>query len=576
MDIPLRNLRNQGQVVTQQEAVENGLHMQLLDTLIARAALRSYFEKIGISASNAQVAERIRQLPPAINALTGTFDAGQYDRFLADYRFTRFEFENDVREDITAEMLVQAMTAGVRAPSSYGAAALAYESEMRVVSIAEAPMAAAGSIPPPTDAQLQVFYEENQEALRIPEFRALTLVYARPQDFIARVNVPEARVREEFESRGAAIREPERRTFVRLAAQNEAQARDAAARLGRGESIDAVAQALRLQAQRGENQTRDQVSDSRVATAVFAMSANAAPQAVRAELTPWAVVALESITPGRAPDFASVRDRMREEIALDEAGELLNAAIGAFEEARDGGASVAEAVRTSGLVAVNIPAVEARGRDREGRPVAEFADAADLVAVAFETPEGEASDFMPTGAGDVVVAVDRIIPSTVRPLAEVRDDLRGAWIMRERVTRLRAIGNDIAAAVAGGQSFAAAARANRASLVVSSRPLSREEAGQIPAREIAGMIFGAREGAVVSDLRADGQALYIATVEDIQRADPAEARERVEANRLQMERMLRAGLAEAVQQEIVSKADPQRNEELIRRTFRQGDAEEEQ
>jgi peptidyl-prolyl cis-trans isomerase D len=568
LELTLRAQRAEGQNITQQDAIDAGIHLRLLEGMIGRNAIYAYAEKLGVSVGDAQVAERIREIPAVQNPVTGSFDESAYDAFLNQLRYSRSEFEEDVRNDLTMQMLMDSLVSGLRPPSSFGALAFAYETETRVISIAEAPASAVGAIPQPTETQLQAFWEDNQEQLRVPEFRGLTLVYASPQDFLARVNVPEERLREEFEARRAALTQPERRTYVRISAQTEAQATDAAARLARGESPDAIASELGLQALRGENQSRAEVPDAAVAEAVFAMQPGGAPRVLRGRLTPWAVVRVDGMTPAVEPDFASQREELREAIAADEAADLLNAAIGAFEDARAGGAALADAARQAGLTVVTIPAVEAGGRAQDGSPVEAVAGQDELLRTAFETPEGEASDFMPVANADVIVGVDRIIPASVRPLDEVRTELAEAWVSRERVRRLRELGEAVIAAVRGGQSFAAAARANRMNIVVSSRPIDRRAATQIPARGLPAQIFAARQGDVVSDMRADGGAVLAAVVEEINRVDPAEAPQIVEAQRVQMQQSLNASFAEALQAEIVERARPRRNERLIEQVYR--------
>jgi hypothetical protein len=175
---------------------------------------------------------------------------------------------------------------------------------------------------------------------------------------------------------------------------------------------------------------------------------------------------------------------------------------------------------------------------------------------------------MPVGDADVIVGVDRIIPSTVRPLEEVRTELAGAWVARERARRMRELGEAVVAAVRGGQSFAAAARANRMNVVISSRPLDRRSATQIPARGLPAQIFAASQGDVVTDMRADGGAVLAAVVEEINRVDPASAPQVVEAQRAQMQQSLVASFGEALQAEIVDGARPQRNERLIEQVYR--------
>lgn len=575
LDLTLRAQRNEGRNLSQADAIEAGVHLRLLEALIGRAALGAYAEKVGISASDEQIAARIREIPAARNQVTDAFDEAAYQAFLRQLGYDHGEFVEDLRGEMNTQMVMEALASGVRTPSSFGALALAYESETRTVSIAEAPASVVGAIPVPNDAQIQTFYEESQEQLRVPEYRALTLVFARVSDFIPRVEVPEQRLREEFEARRAALTQPERRSYIRLSAPDQAQANSAAQRLGRGESPEAVAAALGLRLTRGENHTRAEVLDARVAEAVFSMPARSPPRVLQGQLASaqWVVVRVESVTAASAPNFAEQSAAIRQAIAADEAGEMLNAAVSAFEDMRASGTAAAEAANRNGLVVTQIAAIDAQGRGPDGAPAPQFAEQTDLLATVFETGEGEATDFTPLGDADVLVAVDRIIPSKVRPLAEVRALLAQQWSVRERARRLRELGAELAEAVRGGQNFAAAARARRFNVAVSSRPLNRPTAAQALPRGLAGQLFAAREGAVVTEVRADGGAIWAAVTERITRVDPTEAPQQVEANRGQLQESLTASFGEAVQAEIIASAKPQRNEALVAQIYPRANAE---
>ncbi len=573
LQLTLRQQRTEGVNLSQAEAIEAGIHLQLLENMIARYAMYEYAEKLGVSAGDAAVAQRIRDIPAVTNPVTGQFDQTAYDAFLQQLGYTRAGFEEDIRGDLTTNMLMEPLVAGVRAPSSFGALAYVYETEQRVISIAEAPASAAGQIQQPNEAQLQAFWEESQDRLRVPEFRAVTLVIADPDDFAARVDVPEARLSEELETRRAAMIQPERRTYVRFAAQNERQANEAAARIARGESADAVASALGLQLTRGENQARNEVPDRGVAEAVFAMQPGQA-RAVQGQLAPWVVVRLESVAPAAEPDMAELRAQLRQAIAADEAADLLGDAVSGFEEARAGGASVSEAARQHGLRIVSIPAIEAQGRAPSGEPVDLVASEQELLRTIFQTPEGEASDFIPVGDADVIVSVDSVTPSTVRPLAEVREQLTEVWIARERARRMRELASAVQAAVQGGQTFAAAARASRFNVVPpQSQPIDRRTAGRELPAALANQIFAAAPGDVVSIVSPDGAAVLVAHVESINRQDPAEQPQIVEQLRGQMQQGLIQSVGLAVQSEIIANTRVRRNETLLNQLFPRGNAE---
>lgn len=567
LDLTLRGERNQGNNISQEEAIQAGLHRRILESLIARNAMYAYAEKVGVAASDRQVADRIRQIPNVLNPVTGAFDQDAYRQFLATLGYSQGEFEHDIRGDMTTQMLMGTLVAGVRAPSSFGELAFVYQGETRTVTIAEAPVSVVGTIAPPTEAQLQTFYQESAEQLRVPEFRALTLVYARVGDFVSRVNVPDERIRQEFESRRAALTQPEKRSYVRIAAQNQAQANDAAARLARGETPEAIASALGVQATRGENQARADVPDSRVAEAVFATQPRSAPRVVQGELSPWVVIQVTALTPAVEPNFEAQRAELRTAIAQEEASDLLNTAIGAFEDARAAGTAIADAARQNGLAVVTIPAATAQGQDRSGAPIAALADQAELLRTAFQTPEGEATDFMPVGDADVLVAVDRIIPQSTRPFAEVRADLQTAWLGRERANRLREVGANLVEAVRGGAPFAQAARAAGFQVRISSQAINRQMAQQIPSRGLGAQIFNGAEGAVVTDLRVDGGAVLAAVVEHINRPDPAAAPQVVEAARAQLQQSISNSFGEALQAQVVEAAQVRRNDQLLTRMY---------
>lgn len=572
LELTLRAQRERGATLTQQEAIDQGFHLQLLDGMIRRHSVYAFAQKIGVDASNRMVADRIRQIPAVSNPVTGNFDETAYAQFLQQLRYNQNEFEEDIRGDLTRAMLLDAMVVGARVPSSFGAMAFTYEAETRVVSIAEAPATAIGAIPAPTDEQIQQFWQEQQDNLRLPEFRALTLVYARAADFVPRVDIPEARLQEEMEARRVVMTQAERRSFVRITAQNQAQADDIAARLNRGDDASAIGSALGVPASSAENQTRAEVTDTAVATAVFAMQ-RGQTRVVRGALSPFVVVRVDAVTAAVAPNMSEIRETSRQALALDGASELLDAAISTFEDARAGGAAIDQAARQAGLAVVVIPAVEAQGRDTTGQPIAALEGHEEVLRTAFETQEGEASDFIPVGDADVVVAVTGVTPARVRPIEEVRDDLVRAWSAREHATRMRELGERVVAAVAGGQDLNAAARANRFNVVVDSRALDRRTASQIPARGLASQIFAAAPGAAVTDVRADGQAILVAVVEEINRPTIAEHPQEVEALRIQMEESVLSSLGGALQDEIAARINPRRNERLIESTYRATNAE---
>ncbi len=565
INLVLEYQRNQGVSLTTQEAIDRGFHRQLLDEMINGAATYEYATKLGVDASNRMVADQIRNFPGVLNPVTGQFDRNAYAQFLQQRRFTQGEFEEQIRADLTRPLLLNSLVIGTRTPSSFGSIFYTYQAEERIVSMAEAPASIIGAIAPPTNEQVQQFWEEQQDNLRVPEFRALTIVYARAADFVSRVSIPEARLQEEIEARRIAATQPERRTFVRITAQNQAQATDIAARLTRGDAAAPIGSALGVPASTAENQARAEVTDAAVAEAVFAMQ-RGQTRIVRGALSPFVVVRVDTITAAVSPDMGPIRETSRQALALDGAAELLNTAVSAFEDARAGGADIDVAARQAGLTVVLIPAVEAQGRDLNRQPIAALEGHEEVLSVAFQTPEGEASDFVSLGDSDVIVAVTSITPARVQSVDEVRDELVIAWTARERSLRLREVGERVVAAIRGGQSFADATRANRFNISVRSGRLTREVATQVLGR-FAPQVFAAQEGEAVSSVAPNAAGVAVAFIETIERPVASEHPQEIEAVRLEIEQSVRGAVAEALQGEIVARVNVRRNERLLGSAF---------
>ncbi len=576
LDAALEQARANGQNISRDDAIAQNAHRQVLEGLINRTALYEYANRLGLDVGDAQIATLIRQMEGLRNPITGRFDPAILDQGLAQRHITREQFLDDIRIEATDAMVMELLVAGVRPPSSYGAVVLAYQRETRTVTIADAPVSVVGAVPAPTDAQLTTYYQANREAWRVPEYRALTLVYARNTDFTARVNIPDAQVDEELQARRATLAQPEKRSSLRITAANEQQANTIAGRLAHGENADAVARSLGLRAIHGANEARTAVSDANVAAAVFAMAPNSAPRVVRGTLAPFVVVQVTSVTPAVNPDAAAIntlRTQIRQQMALDQASDLKDAATNAFDEARGGGASIADAARRVGLQVVAVPAVDAQGRDRAGQPIAMFAgDNNELLRTANQTNEGEASDFIPAGEGaDVVIAVDHITPASIQPFDQVRQQVAQRWTAQEVARRAQDFVNRVTREIQGGRPFDAVAAEFRMHIAMNAQALNREQASHLPSRRLAAQIFAAAQGAVVNDVLIDPTGrggVLIGIVERINRFDPSQAGPELQQARAMISREVARDLTQAVQAQVTADAHPERHEDVIRRNFR--------
>ncbi len=567
-DNELERIRAQAKrPVTKQEAVEANIHMRLVDRLVSEKAFDRVARNMNIGVSDAMLIKQLESTQAFHNPVTGAFDNTTYQGLLARNGFTRGAYEQDLRAEMARAQLGQALIAGLRPPTSFGRIEIAFQTERRTISIAAVTPNLVPPPPAPTDAEIEAFFKTQSSAFALPEYRAFTIIRAEPADFAARVEVPENKITELFEFRKAQLVTPERRSFVLLSgAADRAAAEAAGARLNAGEDPAAIARALNLQSVAFEQKARNQTPDSRIGEAVFTTAAGKTTAPVQG--VTWSIARVTEVVAGSAPSLEELRPTLRAEIAHEEAQTLMNDAVEKFDEVRSGGAALEDAAAQAGLSITKIPPIDARGLNVQGQPETTVLDEAALVEAAFSAGEGDPTDWTSTDAGgSYLVRIDSLRQAGPPPLAQVRDRVVYAWRMQKIGAGMRKIVDDIRAAVAGGQKFADAARAQRVPILATSQTLDRRMAAEGgPSPQLMGAVFGSREGAVVSAAGGPGGAvLYVAHVESIERPDPARDLQALDAARQSMSSLLVDDLIATVQNMAKQEARVSLNQPLIDR-----------
>lgn len=533
--------------ITKQDAVEANLHMQIVDELVTQRAFDRLADAVGVNASDAMVRERIVNNPAFRSQVTGAFDAASYENLLRANGMTRSLYEAEERGGLIRAQLAQALTAGLRPPSSFGRAIVTFETESRTATISAITADRVPAPPMPTEADLETFYRAQSQAFALPEYRTLTIIRADPKAFEARVTVPEDKIRELFEFRKAQLTTPERRSFSVVSGGDKAKAEDAARRLAAGEPADSVARALGMQALTFDQKTEADAPDPRIGAAVFALRA-AGETTAAIQGVSWSAARVTAITPGVTPTVEQARPQLVAELARDEALTMMNDAVEKFEDARSGGADLEEAAVQAGLAVSKAGPVDGRGSAQNGQPDAALAAQADLLKAAFETAQGDASDWISSADGvSTLVRVDAVTPGGPPPLASIRDRVAAAWRAEKLAEGMAALAERIAAAVRGGKAFGDVVRAERLP-APTVQTITRRTAQRTPSPQLAAALFAARQGEVVTGAGGpQGQVLFIARLDRIERPDPAADPAMLEAARQSIGQALVSDTLQTVQ-----------------------------
>lgn len=196
---------------------------QVLQQLIAQAAVTQHMKDLGMRATNEQVATELL----AIDAFTlpdGSFNRDLMDQALRTAGVTEQELMTDIRDGISRGFLLGSLTSEKMATSNAAKALYTWRAERRQATMINFQTADITDFAAPTEEELQARYEENKAGYLTPERRSYRYILATPNTFADRVEVDDASLEQDYNARIDEFVQPEKRKLQQVTFADEAAA----------------------------------------------------------------------------------------------------------------------------------------------------------------------------------------------------------------------------------------------------------------------------------------------------------------------------------------------------------------
>jgi len=451
---------------------------------------------------------------PAFHNQTGQFDRVLYKQLIANQRMSEAQFERQLRDDMVRVELNAAIGDGVTPPPELVDTLYKSRAERRVADVAVVPATAVPEPGMPDDADVTKTYEQHQDQFRVPELRSFGAGLLLLDDIAAGITVPEEKLREEYQARISEFHMPEQRHLQQLLLSDEAKAKEAADALAGGKDFAQVAQEYAGAAPDSLDlgfATRAEMPAA-LGDAAFALKPGEVTKPIEDSFG-WHIVRVSEVKPEETEPFDAVKEKLAKDVARDMAGDQLAKQANQVEDAIAGGTPFAEIVQRFGLKLSKLENVDAGGRNAEGTPV-ELPQGGDaILRTAFSTAAGQVSQLGELGEnGYYVVDVEKVTPSTVKPLDEVRAQVVELWQQETRDAALASLAKEIAGQVGEGKGLADLAKA-RSFQTFTTQPLPRSGGDPKVPPVLVARLFEAKPGGVVSAKGTDGY--LVAQLKDI-------------------------------------------------------------
>ena len=502
-----------------QQAKKLGIIDDVLDALIDRTLIDQEAARLRLEVSDEVIRNAVTD-NPKFRTPDGHFDRVLFNAVLAENHLTEDQLVTQMRREIPRDDLRQAMVQGATAPQSLIDLLYRYRNEKRVADIVALRIDDAGDVGQPSEADLTAFYDGHQDLFRAPEYRGFTLASLSPSDIAQGIEIPEAKLKEEFDERQEEFQLPEQRQVQQILAPSEEKVKEAEAALAAGKDWNDVA--VQIAGQSPDTielglMKREELP--RVLSDIaFELPLNQPSEPVKTPLG-WHILRIVKIEPAVTQTFEQVKPKLEAQLTHNEAVDRIYKVANQVDDALAGGMTLDDAAAKFGLKKTEIAASDVGDHDPEGKPVVMPAPANEVLKLAFATNEGRVSRVTESPDGGIFfVRVDKVIPPTIKPLAEVKDQAIAAWQGDKRREKVAKAAEELAAAVKGDARLTAVA-AEKGLKVTTSPPLLRRPSGvdaklQTTPPALVAKLFEAKPGEVV--IAADAAGSYVAQIKEVQ------------------------------------------------------------
>ena len=523
IEMLLRNVNQQSETpISKEDAVQRGMVDQVFALDQSQTRNLGYAGKIGVKPSTDAVIAQLKKVDAFKNPLTGELDLATYQRVLAQNGFSQTEYENQVKSDLTLAALQNGATAGMVAPGVLKSIQSRYLAESRdvawfVLDAASVPKPAA-----PTEEEVLAFYNENLDALKQPERRAIDMLRISADDFVSKVEVSEQEIATIYEAgKSERFSEPEQRTYVELMFDTRDAARSAFGALAGGADPSTLQGVV---SRESKTVMKDNVPDLLLRDAMFGPGKQSGALFGPKDMEDgrWLVARLVSVQPGAVYPFETVSEQIRNDLARERATQLLYETLDQLDRSVNAGYDLNQISSEIGVPVISFEAVDKNGYTKDGLPMIGLIESKDAFNQAFEMSVNDTSSQFTSEDATYVTATRKIVPPSTPDFDEVKDDVRAALVMRNEGEAAQKLVNDIKERIESGAStLDAEAKTAKSAIEAPPGPVTRmnaEESG-LPNTAIGG-IFAGKAGEVFTYPNRTGDKYMIVQLKAINDPSP--------------------------------------------------------
>lgn len=436
-DRELRQLGQRlGRPLTPAEGAAVGLPNQVLGRLAGDAALTDIARTMNVGISDQELA-KIIQTDPAFRGLTGAFDRQTLQQYLYNVRMSEDQYVEQRRRQAERIQVANGLAGGIKAPQVFVDAANQYQLQQRVVRFLSLSPDMIEDPAAPDETTLTTYYDANKSSYGAPEFRRVEYLLLDPESLAKPDEVTDEDAKQDYDAANNQYITPEKRLISQIVFPDAESAQAAGDKIKAGSSFTDILTERNITAEDASLglMEKGKLIDKAVDEAAFAMTEPGVSGVIDGRFGPVIIDVSEIQVEAKTP-FEEVKTAIKQAIATDRAQQEVLDLHDEVEDARAGGAKLAEVVGRFGLKINKPNPVSRQGNDLEGNAV-ELPEKAEMISESFDSDVGIENDPIQVGLrGFVWFEVMEVIAARDRPLDEVKEQVATDWIAAEKAKSL--------------------------------------------------------------------------------------------------------------------------------------------
>jgi peptidyl-prolyl cis-trans isomerase D len=506
----MRNLsRRLGRNITVTDARSMALDAQVLLRLIGDAAIENQANSLGLGVTGSAVGARLKR-EAAFKDSTGNFSQERFYQLLQANGLSEQVFMQRQHRALILEQITRTVTSSSQVPNIMLDAANKFRNETRVLSYITVPLSALGEVGESTPENTRDYYNTHKSEFRAPEVRKVGVIVLTPGSLAKEADVSDEDIKAYFEHNKTRFNTPERRAVLQIPFQDNASADKAYEKLKDGADFMEIAK------ERGMTKgdvdlgliPKTGLSDEAVADAVFSLGVDETSKPVEGALA-TVILKVTKIEPAVVKTLEDLRETIAKGLAAENAAGTILDAYDKIEDERAGGATLAEIGKKLDLNYTEIPAIDRRGLEPDGKPVDLLARQTAALRAIFEAEVNLETDPEETSdRGFIWYEVLKVTQERVKSFEEVKDEAATNLHETEERALLAKKGQELVDKLRSGEKLADLALSFGVE-VAQSNPLKRmDRDAKIPSAALQ-QAFALNKGAFGSTAAPGGKSRLI-------------------------------------------------------------------